>query len=106
MDCTLNKQVDVLDIRLRIRAVIPAAPDPSACVTRLIQLLAQLPSLGEPRMARPHAPVRVERHIVAYYDALGEDHFRVHRDNTTMATAHRKYLQSSAGDRLQAADQP
>jgi predicted 2-oxoglutarate/Fe(II)-dependent dioxygenase YbiX len=34
---------------------------------------------------------RIERHIVACYDALDGGHFRAHRDNTTKGTAHRQF---------------
>jgi peroxiredoxin/predicted 2-oxoglutarate/Fe(II)-dependent dioxygenase YbiX len=44
---------------------------------------------------------RIERYIVACYDAGDAGHFRAHRDNTTRATAHRKFAVSmnlNAGD--------
>jgi predicted 2-oxoglutarate/Fe(II)-dependent dioxygenase YbiX len=34
---------------------------------------------------------RIERHIVACYDAADGAHFRAHRDNTTRGTAHRRF---------------
>jgi predicted 2-oxoglutarate/Fe(II)-dependent dioxygenase YbiX/peroxiredoxin len=34
---------------------------------------------------------RIERHIVACYDAAVGGHFRPHRDNTTKGTAHRRF---------------
>lgn len=34
---------------------------------------------------------RVERHLVACYDAESGAHFRRHRDNTTLGTAHRRF---------------
>ncbi|ADV60675.1 alkyl hydroperoxide reductase/ Thiol specific antioxidant/ Mal allergen [Isosphaera pallida ATCC 43644] len=34
---------------------------------------------------------RIERHIVACYDASTGGHFRAHRDNTTKGTAHRRF---------------
>jgi predicted 2-oxoglutarate/Fe(II)-dependent dioxygenase YbiX len=34
---------------------------------------------------------RIERFIVACYDSAAGGHFRAHRDNTTSATAHRKF---------------
>lgn len=34
---------------------------------------------------------RIERNIVACYDAAQGAHFRAHRDNTTMGTAHRRF---------------
>ena len=60
---------------------------------KLIQALSQ-------RVARRIAPAierafhfkatRIERHIVACYEA-GKGHFRPHRDNTTFGTAHRRF---------------
>lgn len=60
---------------------------------KLIQMLSQ-------RIARRVAPAieratyfkatRIERHIVACYEA-GKGHFRPHRDNTTFGTAHRRF---------------
>jgi peroxiredoxin/predicted 2-oxoglutarate/Fe(II)-dependent dioxygenase YbiX len=37
---------------------------------------------------------RIERHIVACYDANDGGHFRAHRDNTTKGTAHRRFAVS------------
>jgi peroxiredoxin/predicted 2-oxoglutarate/Fe(II)-dependent dioxygenase YbiX len=37
---------------------------------------------------------RIERHIVACYDAADGGHFRAHRDNTTKGTAHRRFAVS------------
>jgi len=37
---------------------------------------------------------RMERYIVACYDATTSDHFRPHRDNTTKGTAHRRFAVS------------
>jgi len=37
---------------------------------------------------------RIERHIIACYDADDGGHFRAHRDNTTKGTAHRKFAVS------------
>src|SRR5262245_348104 len=34
---------------------------------------------------------RIERHVVACYDATSGGHFRAHRDNTTRGTAHRRF---------------
>ena len=34
---------------------------------------------------------RIERYIVACYDAAERGHFRAHRDNTTKGTAHRRF---------------
>ncbi len=49
-----------------------------------------------PEIAKVHqfAASRMERHIVACYDAEEGGHFRAHRDNTTRGTAHRRFAVS------------
>jgi predicted 2-oxoglutarate/Fe(II)-dependent dioxygenase YbiX len=37
---------------------------------------------------------RIERHIVACYNGAENAHFRPHRDNTTLGTAHRRFAVS------------
>jgi predicted 2-oxoglutarate/Fe(II)-dependent dioxygenase YbiX len=44
---------------------------------------------------------RVERHLIACYDAAAQAHFAPHRDNTTQGTAHRRFavtINLNAGD--------
>ena len=43
------------------------------------------------RQAFQFTATRIERHIVACYDAEQGAHFRAHRDNTTLGTAHRRF---------------
>jgi hypothetical protein len=43
------------------------------------------------RQAYQFSVTRIERHIVACYDAAQGAHFRAHRDNTTLGTAHRRF---------------
>src|SRR5215212_7427950 len=43
------------------------------------------------RQAYQFNVTRIERHIVACYDAAQGAHFRAHRDNTTLGTAHRRF---------------
>lgn len=43
------------------------------------------------RRAYQYEPTRIERHIVARYDAEEGGFFRPHRDNTTKGTAHRRF---------------
>ncbi|MBX6741946.1 MAG: 2OG-Fe(II) oxygenase [Acetobacteraceae bacterium] len=45
----------------------------------------------EMRKAFQFSPTRIERYIVACYDAAEGGHFRAHRDNTTPGTAHRRF---------------
>ena len=47
--------------------------------------------LPEIEKAFGFAATRIERYIVACYDASDGGYFRAHRDNTTPATAHRKF---------------
>src|SRR5215213_3893702 len=48
----------------------------------------------EIRKAFQFEVTRMERHIVACYDAAEGGHFRPHRDNTTRGTAHRRFAVS------------
>ena len=60
---------------------------------KLVQLLSQRIARGiAPAIERAFAfkATRIERHIVACYEA-GKGHFRPHRDNTTFGTAHRRF---------------
>lgn len=53
------------------------------------------------RRAFQFDPTRIERWIVACYDADQGGHFRAHRDNTTAGTAHRRFactINLNAGD--------
>jgi predicted 2-oxoglutarate/Fe(II)-dependent dioxygenase YbiX len=49
-----------------------------------------------PEIAKVHQfkVTRMERYIVACYDAADGGHFRAHRDNTTKGTAHRRFAVS------------
>jgi predicted 2-oxoglutarate/Fe(II)-dependent dioxygenase YbiX/peroxiredoxin len=48
----------------------------------------------EMRKVFQFAPTRIERYIVACYDAGEAGHFRAHRDNDTPGTAHRRFAVS------------
>lgn len=48
----------------------------------------------EIRKAFQFEATRIERYIVACYDAASSGHFRAHRDNTTKGTAHRRFAVS------------
>ena len=53
------------------------------------------------RKAFQFDPTRIERYIVACYDGTDGGFFRAHRDNTTLATAHRRFavtINLNAGD--------
>lgn len=58
--------IDQLLVRVRLRLTVP--------IERAFQF----------------TPTRIERHLVACYEA-GHGHFRPHRDNTTKGTAHRRF---------------
>ncbi|MBX9583431.1 MAG: 2OG-Fe(II) oxygenase [Gemmataceae bacterium] len=68
------------DYEIVDREVVQAAQD------RLIRRV--VPAIR--RSFQFHA-TRIERHIVACYDAASGGHFRPHRDNTTKGTAHRRF---------------
>ncbi len=72
MDC------EIVDERLR-----------HACMVRIHDRLAP-----EILKAFQFRATRMERYIVACYDAASNDHFRPHRDNTTKGTAHRRFAVS------------
>ncbi|PSJ46660.1 peroxiredoxin [Zobellella endophytica] len=60
-----------------------------ACRTRL-----QYRLLPEVHKAFQFRATRIERYIVACYEAESGGHFRRHRDNTTQGTAHRRFAVS------------
>lgn len=60
-----------------------------ACMVRIHDRLAP-----EIQKAFQFHATRMERFIVACYDASTSDHFRPHRDNTTKGTAHRRFAVS------------
>jgi len=57
------------------------------------EVVARLDRALSPMMIRTFQfrPTRVERHIVACYDAAEGGYFRPHRDNEALATAHRRF---------------
>lgn len=61
----------------------------AACRARISRRLAPLI-----QQAFQFTPTRIERYIVACYDADSGGWFRPHRDNTTKGTAHRKFAVS------------
>lgn len=61
----------------------------NACVYRIHDRLAP-----ELKKAFQFSATRIERYIVACYDASTGGHFRAHRDNTTKGTAHRRFAVS------------
>jgi predicted 2-oxoglutarate/Fe(II)-dependent dioxygenase YbiX len=60
-----------------------------ACMSRIHDRLAPMVELAY----QFHA-TRIERYVVACYDASDGGHFRPHRDNTTKGTAHRRFAVS------------
>jgi len=57
------------------------------------QIRTRLARRLSPQITRAFAfnPTRMERYIVARYDAADSGFFRAHRDNTTKGTAHRRF---------------
>ncbi|WP_419898530.1 2OG-Fe(II) oxygenase [Roseomonas sp. USHLN139] len=63
--------------------------DPALLAGLRARMVARLvPAL---RQAFQFEATRIERYIVACYDAAEGGHFRAHRDNTTAGTAHRRF---------------
>lgn len=60
-------------------------------VIREAQLRLHRRLVPEIKKAFQFSATRIERHIVACYDAQSGGHFRPHRDNTTRGTAHRRF---------------
>jgi len=60
------------------------------------QVKARLARCVAPEIRKVHhfEATRVERYLVACYDAEAGGHFRPHRDNTTKGTAHRRFAVS------------
>lgn len=73
--------------------------DPALCRTIAARINQRLtPSIAR---AFQFEATRMERYIVARYDAVDGGHFRAHRDNTTKGTAHRRFavtINLNAGD--------
>jgi predicted 2-oxoglutarate/Fe(II)-dependent dioxygenase YbiX/peroxiredoxin len=85
-----GKTVGVLDgFKSRRDAQIPPGPLQDALRTRVAARLA--PEIVK---AFNWRPTHIERYIVACYDAAEDGRFRPHRDNTTPATAHRRFAVS------------
>lgn len=57
------------------------------------QVRARMVRRLSPQIARAFAftPTRMERYLIARYDAADSGFFRAHRDNTTKGTAHRRF---------------
>jgi predicted 2-oxoglutarate/Fe(II)-dependent dioxygenase YbiX/peroxiredoxin len=60
-------------------------------VIKRAQALVRRRIVPEIKKAHQFDVTRMERYIVACYDAAEEAHFRPHRDNTTSGTAHRRF---------------
>jgi predicted 2-oxoglutarate/Fe(II)-dependent dioxygenase YbiX len=85
-----GKTVPVLDgFKRRRDANIVDEDLRSILRTRLLHRL-----LPEIRKAFQFEATRIERYIVACYDAADGGYFKPHRDNTTTATAHRRFAVS------------
>jgi hypothetical protein len=61
----------------------------TACMHRIHDRL-----VPEIKKAFQFNATRIERYIVACYEAEDAGHFRAHRDNTTLGTAHRRFAVS------------
>lgn len=63
-------------------------------VIRAAQFRLHRRLVPEIKKAFQFSATRIERHIVACYDASTGGHFQPHRDNTTKGTAHRRFAVS------------
>lgn len=86
-----DKTVTVHDYEFKRRRDVVISDEPlrTACMARLHARL-----VPEIRKAFQFEATRIERYIVACYEADTEGHFRPHRDNTTKGTAHRRFAVS------------
>jgi predicted 2-oxoglutarate/Fe(II)-dependent dioxygenase YbiX len=85
-----GKTIAVLDSFKRRRDAQIENPDLQAALRNRLRLRL----LPEIRKAFQFEATRIERYIVACYDAGDGGYFRAHRDNTTLGTAHRKFAVS------------
>jgi len=78
----------VHDVKHKVRrdASIPEGELRSSLLRRIRERL-----VPEIQRAFQFEVTRVERHLVGCYDATTGAHFRRHRDNTTLGTAHRRF---------------
>ncbi|PZR35189.1 2OG-Fe(II) oxygenase [Caulobacter segnis] len=83
-----GKTLEIRDPSHKIRRdlVLSAGPLRDAVRSRIQRRLA-------PQIARAFQflPTRIERDLIACYDAADHGFFRAHRDNTTKGTAHRRF---------------
>jgi len=86
-----GKTVQIQDSKHKVRRdwMIEDPALRQECVTSIRQRL--VPQI---RNAFQFEASRLERHLVACYDAEEGGHFRAHRDNTTLGTAHRRFAVS------------
>ena len=83
-----GKTVSVVDHSHKRRADYQIADDKIKQAARVRILRRVVPEIQK---AFQFATTRMERYIVACYDAQTQGHFRAHRDNTTKGTAHRRF---------------
>lgn len=86
-----GKTVGVTDYRHKRRSDFDIVDEK---IIRAAQLLLHRRIVPEIKKAFQFNATRIERHIVACYDASTGGHFRPHRDNTTKGTAHRRFAVS------------
>jgi peroxiredoxin/predicted 2-oxoglutarate/Fe(II)-dependent dioxygenase YbiX len=86
-----GKTVEILDPNHKKRKDAEIEPEElrRACMIRIHDRL-----VPEIRKAYQFVASRIERYIVACYEAEAGGHFRAHRDNTTLGTAHRRFAVS------------
>ncbi len=93
-----GRTVPVLDASFKRRADHQIA---DAALRQSLSRRISTRLLPEIAKAFQFTATRMERYIVACYDAADGGHFRAHRDNTTKGTAHRRFavtINLNAGD--------
>jgi predicted 2-oxoglutarate/Fe(II)-dependent dioxygenase YbiX len=83
-----GKTTEIKDYAHKRRADCDVADEGLVRATQDRLLRRVVPAI---RQAFQFNATRIERHIVACYDAADGGHFRAHRDNTTLGTAHRRF---------------
>jgi peroxiredoxin len=86
-----GKTVEVHDTRHKVRRDV-LLEDPA--VIRQAQVRIHRRIVPEIRKVHQFQVTRMERYLVACYQAEERGHFRAHRDNTTKGTAHRRFAVS------------
>lgn len=86
-----GRTVGVFDPSMKVRRDVVIG-DPALRAAARGRILARI--VPELRKVHHFEATRMERYLVACYDATEHGHFSAHRDNTTGGTAHRRFAVS------------